>query len=300
MYYKLLIFIISIGIFFSLFSNSFAQLVITEQEEVNISAQVGSGIVITPPVNNPGGVVLFPNTSVQFKGRAYPHADVILLRNGVEVSRVIANNDATFTITIPEEIDKNNQNILYSLYAVDKNNNRSILLNFPTKIQGGFLTFLNNILFPPTIVSDKYESKISGFVNILGYSVPNRELEITFKDNNFKKSFYLTSRGDGTYNINLPLTEIPKGEYNILINYKNDTRLSKFLRLIVGERDTVNNSDNSNIPGDCNRDRIINLVDFSVAAFWYKKDNPPKCVDTNFDNIINLVDFSILAYYWNN
>lgn len=173
------------------------------------------------------------------------------------------------------------------------------MLNFPTKIQGGFLTFLNNILFPPTITSDKYEASISSFVNISGYSVPNRELEITFKDSNIKRVFYLTSKTDGTYNINLPLLEIPKGEYNIFINYKNDSRLSKFLRLILGNKDTLNNNENSNIPGDCNRDRIINLVDFSVAAFWYKKDNPPKCVDTNFDNIINLVDFSILAYYWN-
>lgn len=298
MRYKLLIFIISIGIFFSLSYSSLA-LEITEQEVVNISAQVGSGIVITPPSNNPGGVVLFPNTSIQFKGKAYPGAIVVLLRNGVEVSRVVASSDAIFSITLPEEIDQN-QNILYSLYAIDKNNNRSLLLNFPTKVQGGFLTFLNNILFSPTITSDKYEASVSGFLNLSGYSVPNSELEITIKDNTFKKNFYLASKSDGTYNINLPLVEIPKGEYNILINYKNDTRLSKFLRLILGNKDTLNTNENSNIPGDCNRDRVINLVDFSVAAFWYKKDNPPKCVDTNFDKIINLVDFSILAYYWNN
>ena len=299
MRYILLIFIISIGIFFSLSSSSLA-LEITEQEAVNISAEVGSGIIVTPPpANNPGGVILLPNTSVQFKGKAYPSAIVVLLRDGIEISRVIANSDATFNITLPEEIDKN-QNILYSLYALDQNNNRSILLNFPTKVQGGFLTFLNNILFPPTIVSDKYEASVSGFLNLAGYSVPNRELEITLKDNNFKKNFYLTSKSDGTYNINLPLADIPKGEYNILINYKNDVRLSKFLRLILGNKDTLNTNENSNIPGDCNRDRVINLIDFSVAAFWYKKDNPPKCVDTNFDTIINLVDFSILAYYWNN
>lgn len=299
MRYILLIFIISIGIFLSVSNNSFAQLVITEQEEVNISAQVGSGIVVTPPINNPGGVVLFPDTSVQFKGRAYPGASVVLLRDGIEVSRIVANTDATFSITLPEEINQN-QNILYSLYAIDKNNNRSILLNFPTKVQGGFLTFLNNILFPPTITSDKYEASISGFLNLSGYAVPNRELEITIRDNNIKKNFYLTSKSDGNYDINLPLLEIPKGEYNVLINYKNDTRLSKFLRLILGDKNTLNTNENSNIPGDCNRDRIINLIDFSVAAFWYNKSNPPKCVDTNFDNIINLVDFSILAYYWNN
>lgn len=284
--------------FFSIFNNSLAQLVLTEDDDVSVNATVGSA-VIPSPTNNNGGVVLFPNTSVQFKGRAYPNADIFLLRNGIEVSRTVANSDATFAITLPEEIDKN-QNILYSLYAVDKNNNKSILLNFPTKVATGFLTFLSNILFPPTIVADKYESKVSGFVNLNGYAVPNRELELTIKDNNFKKTFNLDANSKGIYDINLPLSEIPKGEYNILINYKNDNRFSKFLRLIVGERDTLNNNDNSNIPGDCNRDRVINLIDFSVAAFWYKKENPPKCVDTNFDNIINLIDFSILAYYWNN
>ncbi len=299
MLYKGFILIISVGIFFSVFNNSFAQLVLTEDEDISVSARVISTVITPPPSNDPGGVVIFPNTSVQFKGRAYPDAKVVLLRNGIEVSNVFANPDATFAITLPEEIDSN-QNILYSLYAIDKNNNKSILLNFPTKVQGGFLTFLNNILFPPTISSDKYEANIASFVNVFGFAVPNRELEITLKDGNFKKNFHLTSKGDGTYNINLPLSEIPKGEYNLLINYKNDIRFSKFLRLIVGSRDTLNNNDNSNIPGDCNRDRIINLVDFSVAAFWYKKENPPKCVDTNFDNIINLVDFSILAYYWNN
>lgn len=298
MFYKGLILIISFGIFLSLFNTSLAQLTLTEDEDISISATVGSTVIVVPPTNDPGGVVLFPNTSVQFKGRAYPDAKVILLRDGIEVSRTIANNDATFAITLPEEDES--KNILYSLYAIDKNNNKSILLNFPTKIQGGFLTFLNNILFPPTISSDKYEASVASFVNISGYAVPNRELEITFKDSSFKKVFNLNSNRDGTYNINLPLIEIPKSEYNVLINYKNDTRLSKFLRLILGNKDTLNNNENSNIPGDCNRDRIINLVDFSVAAFWYKKENPPKCVDTNFDNIINLVDFSILAYYWNN
>jgi hypothetical protein len=55
--------------------------------------------------------------------------------------------------------------------------------------------------------------------------------------------------------------------------------------------------------GDVNGDCRVNLVDFSITAYWYKRS-----VSTEFmgiealqlsdDGLINLVDFSILAYYW--
>ena len=49
---------------------------------------------------------------------------------------------------------------------------------------------------------------------------------------------------------------------------------------------------------DVNCDGHVSLVDFSIAAFWYKKANPPAYVDINGDGVVNLVDFSIMAYYW--
>lgn len=51
--------------------------------------------------------------------------------------------------------------------------------------------------------------------------------------------------------------------------------------------------------GDLNNDCNVNLVDFSIAAYWYKKSNPPANLDLNNDAKIDLVDFSIMAYYWN-
>jgi hypothetical protein len=50
--------------------------------------------------------------------------------------------------------------------------------------------------------------------------------------------------------------------------------------------------------GDFNNDCRVNLVDYSILAFWYKKDLPPASVDLNHDNTINIIDFSILAHYW--
>lgn len=58
MIYKGLIVIISIGIFFSVFNNSLAQLVLNANEDIAISATVGSTVIVTPPTNPSGGVVL--------------------------------------------------------------------------------------------------------------------------------------------------------------------------------------------------------------------------------------------------
>ena len=89
-----------------------------------------------------------------------------------------------------------------------------------------------------------------------------------------------------------------KGDYVVQVKYISDIRVSKSVQFVIGELNILNIDSVADIPGDCNRDKIINLVDFSVLAFWYGKKNPPVCVDTNRDNTINLIDFSILAFYW--
>ncbi len=50
--------------------------------------------------------------------------------------------------------------------------------------------------------------------------------------------------------------------------------------------------------GDINKDCKVDLVDFSIVAFWFKKANPPVRVDLNNDKKVDLVDLSIMAFYW--
>jgi hypothetical protein len=50
--------------------------------------------------------------------------------------------------------------------------------------------------------------------------------------------------------------------------------------------------------GDVNCDGRVNLVDFSIMAFWYKKTGVPIKVDLNNDGTVTLVDFSIMAFNW--
>jgi hypothetical protein len=50
--------------------------------------------------------------------------------------------------------------------------------------------------------------------------------------------------------------------------------------------------------GDLNNDKKVNLIDFSIAAYWYKRPSPPTTSDFNSDGKVDLVDFSIMAFYW--
>jgi hypothetical protein len=54
--------------------------------------------------------------------------------------------------------------------------------------------------------------------------------------------------------------------------------------------------------GDINHDGKVNLVDFSILAYWYKRpltaEALKQCIDQNGDGKVTLADFSILAYFW--
>jgi hypothetical protein len=49
---------------------------------------------------------------------------------------------------------------------------------------------------------------------------------------------------------------------------------------------------------DFNGDSKINLVDFSILTYWYKKTDVPSRVDINDDNKVDLTEFSVLMYFW--
>ena len=55
--------------------------------------------------------------------------------------------------------------------------------------------------------------------------------------------------------------------------------------------------------GDVNCDNRVDIVDFSVAAFWFEKPLSEEMAliektYLNGDGVIDIVDFSIMAYWW--
>jgi len=273
---------------------------IVDSDDVVVSARViDPNIIVTPvPISNPPGAVnlFLPKIGVSFKGEAYPNAKVTILKNGSALLEVIADNQGYFSASIEEKYEST---VLYTIFAQDSLGNKSLLVNYPLAVYSGYITELKNIKFAPTIIGDKSEVAKGDYITIAGYSLPNRLLALSI-DGFSKNQYTVTSGIDGSYKITIPLIDYLKGEYTTNIKYLDDTRLSKFLKFVVGDVNKQVVVDSSSLKGDCNRDGVINLIDFSVLAFWYKKANPPACVDTNQDKIVDLIDFSILAYYWTN
>lgn len=259
---------------------------LTETETVSIGATVGGLPVIDP---GSGGTY---ESGVRFSGSAYPGAVVTVLKRDGVILTTLADSGGKFTLFVPE-----NNWQLFTLYATDTAGRRSTLLNFPTILYNGIITDISGIRFAPTITTDKISVKRGDFITIEGASLPSATVEVVFEGID-GRIFTLTSSGEGVYSTTIPAL-FTEGEYILRARYVSDSRTSKAVRLTVGGVSILRSEATTNIPGDCNFDQRVTLVDFSVLAFWYGKDNPPKCVDANGDGIINLVDFSILAFYWN-
>ena len=282
-------------LFFLLFfldTNSIFAFVVTSTENISISANVDSSALLTPPGISSG--IGIPKTATRFSGYAYPYAFITILENGINKIIIQADENGYFETTLEE---KYNNNSLYTLFATTANGDRSLLLNYPIVIYTGYVTYVSGIHFAPTIATDKAEVKIGDYLTVFGSALLNSNMLLTIEGKS-SQIFTLTSNNDGSYKIILPINGFPKGDYLVSINYENDTSISKLIKFTIGDVNVLSIDSVTNIPGDCNADKIINLVDFSVLAFWYGKKDPPVCVDTNRDGIINLVDFSILAFYW--
>lgn len=268
---------------------------ITETENITVTA-----IVVDPsaqPPTNGGGTVLPPMKSgVGFSGYAYPGAEVVLLKNMMEIERVFADSSAFFSISVAEPY---NSTSIYTLYADDASKERSLLLNYPLVVSSGTFTQVSGIVFALTITTDKINAQKDDSLIIEGYGRPQREITVMIRESGIVKKIYQTMTNvQGKYSFVISLSSFPPARYSVSAQYTGDTRISKIISFTMGEETLSRELNSLGIPGDCSLDRRVNLVDFSILAFWYGRENPPSCIDTNKDGIINLVDFSILAYYW--
>lgn len=261
-----------------------------EVRDVSVNASVAS----IPSIDSGGGASgSAPRSGVRFSGLAYPRAPVTLLLASGVAATTTADITGRFTLLFTDVRDADR--LFFSLYATDTAGRRSTLLNFPVALYTGELTDISGIRFPPTIASDKSAMRQHEYLTIDGAALPALPLEVLIQGA-AQKVFTLLSGEQGSYRLTVPVALAP-GEYLLRTRYENDSRTSAVLRLVIGPI-TAPGETTTNIPGDCNLDQRVTLVDFSVLAYWFGKQNPPQCVDTNADGVVNLVDFSILAFYW--
>ena len=300
-------FFLSIIIFTLFFSVSAYAFTVTSPPQPLLISAIVNGPATPPPGGNGGvggggggggGGYTVP-TSITFSGRAYPLSKVSLLKDGVLIMSTIAGPDSNFTISLNNNLS--NGNYVFSLQGEDSVGRKSTLFNIPLYITSNTATTVSGIFITPTITVDKTTVVKGDNLAIFGQSTPDSKIIISIHSTEeiFKNT---DSDAKGIYLLNLDTSILDYGGHQAKSKASLKEEVSSFspvASFTVGKTNIINKENiGCAIKADLNNDCKVNLVDFSILAYWYKKTGFPKKFDLNNDGKITIIDFSIMAYYW--
>jgi len=233
-------------------------------------------------------------------GLAYPFSDVYVLKDSMIEKTVKANNKAEFNT----EVGGLNEGVYtFGVKANDSDGIGSAINNITFWIKKGTKTNVSDIFLPPTISLNKYQVSQNESIKVFGQSVPLGKIEIWFYPDSIRTPSLLNvqkSEGEadamGKWTVVVGTDGLDLGNYNIkartTINSYRLSDFSKTLNCTIGEGGGESNCQRS----DLNKDKKINLIDFSILLYNWGKTGP--IGDINQDGKVNLVDFSLMMYCW--
>ncbi|HKN69066.1 MAG TPA: dockerin type I repeat-containing protein, partial [Gemmatimonadaceae bacterium] len=146
----------------------------------------------------------------------------------------------------------------------------------------------------PTIAVDRDSIAQGEPVTIFGQTAPGSDVSITVHSAQ-QLDYSTKADGAGIYSYTFLTGLLEQGKHqaqarSLIAGAASGVSSAAYFR--IGAAEDIPGS------GDLNGDGRVNIVDFSIAAFWFKKPSPPTNVDLNGDGRVDIVDFSVLAYNW--
>ena len=249
-----------------------------------------------------GGSSGYGSTGVVFTGRAYPLSKVKILKDGQLAVSTVAGPDSMFK-AILSGISPGG--FTFSVYGEDSKGVQSSPFTFPVTLTQGVTTEIGGIFIAPTISVDKSEVKQGDTITVFGQGPQNADVMITV---NSAQQFILKQRSDGAgvYLLNFDTSPLDLGNHSTKSKSIVGGEISSFsntIGFLVGDKNVAATTKSVVRKGDLNGDGMVNLIDFSIAAYWYKRSlsNSFGQIEKsalNGDNRVDLIDFSIMAYNW--
>lgn len=254
----------------------------------------------TPSGGGTTPVVAVSSTNQIFTGYTSPGATVTVLKDGQTASTVTADSMGTFYAQFS---NLTNGSYTFSFQATDSSGSNSSLSSVSIQAAGGTNT-TSDIFLSPTIAD--LPTDISALTEVLvpGETAPGALVTVSLfsPTGTLVTSQQVTADGNGAYTASFataPLTI--SGTYTITaVAGKNSlmSAVSLPADLPVNVIPPV-----LYMPGDYNENNRVNLVDFSIALYWYKEQltDSFKILEIrhgNGDGLLNLIDISIIAYWW--
>lgn len=218
-------------------------------------------------------------------GKTFPYAEVVLYSGGVILEGEIADENGDFVI---EYFHDRYRDISVKAFLDDDTSTSMV------EVSEGQMTYL-----PPLIES--LSVNLDSGVVLDGMAIPDTSVEVKYLVDGLDLVSEVINVGlDGTYLFEG--TFLPDAQDGYWVVLPADEMAGEegaiYYSVPKGDFDS-----GCFLMGDVNDDCRVNLSDYSIAAFWYKKT-----LSTHFLNIeavklsndaeVNLSDFSIMAYFW--
>lgn len=273
-----------------------------QSNAIGTSAEVSATPVATAGTSGGGGGgVSFITTGIAFSGRAYPRTKIMVLQDGQRIASTTAGPDAQFSITVS---GLSAGSYTFAVLAEDRSGIRSTLMTFPVELTRGATTVIGGIFIAPSTSVDKQEVRRGETVIVFGQSAP--QADITLRVNSETELFAKTKTDkDGIYAYALDTSPLEIGSHTARAKSSLADAVSPFgvaAVFSVSKKSKARTAEAATIcapvKGDFNGDCRVNIIDFSILAYWHDRPTPATRTDINGDGIVNLKDFSILAFYW--
>lgn len=262
---------------------------------------------VTPPVTPPssgggggGGFFVLLPSKLSFFGIAYPSALVTLYDATNKLMETIANNQGEFTFDLPNPKIGSYD---FSIHANDPLDRRSSPYVLPLTLGAGSRS-ISNIYLAPTIALNVLQVAQGDSFYVTGMSVPGADVSVRIiNDGKIVQNFSVIADSTGVYALRISTITLAKDTYlveTIAMKEMRQSNTSIRIPLTIGDSTIMLEDKLCDIQADVNGDCEVNLVDFSILAFWYLKNtgNIDPAADLNGDGVVNLVDISILIFYY--
>ena len=278
------------------------------QFEIGVEPGEASSTPPSPPPQPPGGGgisgpgggggLYLNGGEVTIEGRAVPLSTLVILKDGV----IAREGQVSVLGTFSEKfLDLPRGTYTFGAYIRDVAGHISSTYSSTIYL----IARTNNIIAPvhlsPTISVASTTVGLGEPIVLSGYGIPlNTVQAIMNKQGNVLDGKIVTgtttANGNGSWTMTLSSDGLSKGTYEVkvqsLLPPRDQSLLSPIAFVGVGENpnpDFVNRS-------DLNKDKKVNLVDFSILLFNWKSADP--VADINQNGVVDLVDFSIMLANW--